>query len=193
MKVDQFINTVKVHPKQFYRLVDFERLFAGETRSSLQKSLQRYLKLGLLTKLQKDVYISTFTPQPPDYTTVASQLYQPNYLSLESILFRHGVINQPVFGATFVTTRRTKLIKLANQDFWFSQVKPTLYWGYQVNDNMYEAELEKAVVDMLYLRHQGKRHFDLGEWHMKPVNFTKLKRYLVKADLSVDLVADLQV
>ena len=182
MKVDQFLTTIRKYPKPFYRLVDFERMFSEE-RNTLQKSLERYVKNGLLTRLQKDVYVPTDRLDSADFLEIASQLYLPNYLSLESVLFRHGVINQPVFGGTFVTTRKTKLIKLKNQDFFFSQIKPDLWWGFKAENGMFVAELEKAIVDMLYLRARGKRHFSTDEWYLRPVDKAKLKKYLKRVGL----------
>jgi len=180
MKINEFLIQVREYPKPFYRLVDFEKIF-DEDRITIQKSLERFIAQKLLIRLQKDVYI--LADSHPDYTQIASLLYQPNYLSFESVLFKHGVINQPLFGATFATTNRSKKIQLTNQEFWFSQIGSNLWWGFTQEKNIFVASLEKAIIDMVYLRKRGKRSFKTDEWYWSPINKKKLARYLLKAGL----------
>lgn len=181
MKINQFLVRIRNYPKPFYSLVDFEKIFE-EDKITIQKSLARFVRQKLLTRLHKNVYV--LTGSNPDYTQIASLLYQPNYLSFESVLFRHGVINQPLFGATFATTNRSKKIQLSNQEFWFTQIRPSLWWGFTQEKKTLVASLEKAIVDMIYLRKRGKRSFSANEWYWPPVNKKKLSQYLLRAGLT---------
>lgn len=178
MKIDIFLNQIRKFPKPFFRLIDFEKIFAQD-KITIQKSVERLVKMEILKRLMKDVYV--LTGQPADLTKIAHQLYQPNYLSFESVLFKHGVIDQPPFGAAFATTRRSRKLDLENGEFWFSRIKPSLWWGFKLRNGMLEADVEKAMVDMLYLRSRGQRHFDTDEWDMKPVNKQLLRTYLYSA------------
>lgn len=178
MKINIFLNRISQFPRPFYRLVDFEKIF-NQDKITVQKSVQRLVRSDLLQRLMKDVYIST--DKPTDLVLIAHLLYQPNYLSFESVLFKHGVINQPPFGATFATTRRSKKLDLGNSEFWFSQIKPVLWWGFKIQNNFLEADLEKAIVDMLYLRSRGQRHFDTYDWDLKPTHKSLLRAYLKQA------------
>ncbi|MBI5356051.1 hypothetical protein HZB78_00365 [Candidatus Collierbacteria bacterium] len=178
MKIDVFLKTIKEFPKPFYKLVDFEKIF-HQNKITIQKSIERLIRVGVVDRLIKDVYI--LTDKSVDLTSIASALYQPSYLSFESVLFKHGIINQPPFGATFATARRSKKLDLSNGEFWFSQIKPALWWGFELQDGIYAAVPEKAIVDMLYLRSLGQRLFDTDEWYLKSVDKKLLKSYLQKA------------
>lgn len=183
MKVNIFLNRVREFPKPFYRLIDFEKIFRQD-KITVQKSIERLIKSGLLKRLKKDVYVPT--GKPADLSKIAHLLYPPNYLSFESVLFKHGVIDQPPFGATFATTRRSKKIELDQAEYWFSCIKPALWWGFKVRNGVLEADLEKAIVDMLYLKSRGQRHFETDEWYLKPVNRPLLKTYLRLAKIKLN-------
>lgn len=181
MKIEVFWKTIKKFPKPFYKLVDFEKIFRQD-KITIQKSVERLAKAGIIKRLMKDIYVLEDKPQ--DLTKIAGLLYQPSYLSFESVLFKNGVINQPPFGATFATTRRSKKLELGNGEFWFSQIKPELWWGFYQQDGIFTASPEKAIVDMLYLKNLGQRLFDTDEWYFKQVNRQLLKIYLKKAGIT---------
>jgi len=178
MKVDVFLSRIREFPKPFFRLVDFEKIFVQD-KITVQKSVERLVKMGILQRLMKNVYVAA--QQPADLTKIAHQLYLPNYLSFETVLFKHGVINQAPFGAAFATTRPSKKLDLGNGEFWFSRIKPDLWWGFTSQNGILEADVEKAITDMLYLRSRGQRHFATDEWDFSSVNKTLLKTYLKRA------------
>lgn len=180
MKIEVFWKTIKEFPKLFYKLVDFEKIFRQD-KITIQKSVERLIRAGVINRLMKDVYVLGDKPQ--DLAKIAGLLYRPSYLSFESVLFKHGVINQPAFGATFAATGKSKKLELSNGEFWFSQIKPELWWGFEQQDGIFTASPEKAIVDMLYLKSLGQRSFDTDEWYLKPVNKQLLGSYLKKAGI----------
>lgn len=175
MKIESFIRRIRKFPKAYYRLADFENIFEQDG-ITLQKSVERLIKVGLLRRLRKNVYV--LADSQVDLKLVAGLSYRPSYLSFESVLYKHGVINQPPFEATFATTRRSKKLSLGKEVFIFSQIKSELWWGFERKDGMYEARLEKAVTDMLYLKSRGQRRFEIDEWYLKPINKKVLDKYL---------------
>lgn len=181
MKIEFFWKTIKKFPKPFYKLVDFEKIFRQD-KITIQKSVERLVKAGIIKRLMKDIYVLEDKPQ--DLTKIAGLLYQPSYLSFESVLFKNGIINQPPFGATFATTRRSKKLELGNGEFWFSQIKPELWWGFDQQDGIFTASPEKAIVDMLYLKNLGQRLFDTDEWYLKQLDMNLLKLYLKKTGIA---------
>lgn len=181
MKIEVFWKKIKEFPKPFYKLVDFEKMFRQD-KITIQKSIERLVKAGMITRLMKDVYV--LGDEPPDLVTIAGLLYWPSYLSFESVLFKQGIINQPPFGATFATTRRSKKLELGKSEFWFSQIKQELWWGFGSRDGIFTASPEKAIIDMLYLRSLGQRLFETDEWYLKPVDKRLLESYLKKAGIS---------
>lgn len=180
MKIEVFLKAIKKFPKPFYKLVDFEKIFRQD-KITIQKSVERLAKAGIIKRLMKDIYVLEDKPQ--DLTKIAGLLYQPSYLSFESVLFKNGIINQPPFGATFATTRRSKKLELGNGEFWFSQIKPELWWGFEQKNGVFTAAPEKAITDMLYLKRLGQRSFDTDEWYLKQINKRLLTSYLKRAGI----------
>ena len=181
MKIESFIKKIREYPKAYYRLADFEAIF-GQEGMTIKKSVERLVKNGWLERLSKNVYV--LADKQNDLKVIASLLYQPSYLSFESVLYRYGVINQPPMEETLATTRRSKRMELGGRVFWFSQIKPRLWWGFEgsakQNEQMMVAKLEKAVADMLYLKSRGQRRFETDEWYLKKVDKKRLESYLKK-------------
>ncbi len=177
MKIENFIKKIREYSKTYYRLADFEAIFEQE-RMTIQKSIERLVRSGLLLRLAKNVYV--LADSQVDLKLVASLLYQPSYLSFESGLYEYGVINQPPLESTLATTRRSKKLVLGEQVFWFSQIKPEFWWGFEKKGGMFVANLEKVLADMLYLKSRGQRRFETDEWYLKKVNKKVLNGYLKK-------------
>lgn len=180
-----FLLEIDKYPKPFYRLVDFEKIFAQD-RATINKAVERLTTAGLVKRLMKDVYVVANREFRLDQ--IATLICQPSYLSLETILHQYGVINQPPYGMTLVTTRRTKKLTLGGVECWYSQIKAGLWWGFEDRDGVWQAELEKAMVDMWYLKSRGARQFETDEWYTTPINKKRLRRYLKRAGLPTKLL-----
>jgi hypothetical protein len=89
---------------------DMEKLFPSENEKSMEKSLQRMVKDGLLTRAARGVYVNTLAMARNAGWIVeeVAQALRPgklSYVSLESMLSEHGVISQiPVSRLTVMTT-----------------------------------------------------------------------------------------
>ncbi|OGM26151.1 hypothetical protein A3D00_02915 [Candidatus Woesebacteria bacterium RIFCSPHIGHO2_02_FULL_38_9] len=180
MKITNFLTEIGKIQKPFYRMVDFEKIFEQD-RMTVNKSIERLIKAGVINRLMKNVYV--VRGQEENLEQVANLIYKPSYLSFESVLYKHGVVNQPPFGITFATTRRSKKIELGKVECWYSQIKVDLWWGFYEKNGFLEAEVEKAIVDMLYLRERGKRRFETDEWYWSGVDRKKLKTFISRAGL----------
>lgn len=177
MKQIELIKLLDNFPKTYYRLVDFEKL-TGQSRITTAKTIERMIVDGVLMRLTKDVYVRG--DQDFDLTKIAQELY-PSYLSLESGLYLAGIINQPPFTTTLVTQKHSKKIKLGEIEFEYAQLAADLWWGFELQKNgVYQAEPEKAIIDMLYLRSRGKRYFQTDEWDLGNIAENKLNNYLEK-------------
>jgi len=58
---------------------------------------------------------------------LAAQLYIPNYLSFESAMARHGILNLIPYTLSFATTRKTRKYTLQNQEVEFRQISRQLF------------------------------------------------------------------
>ena len=89
---------------------DIEKLFPLEDKKSMEKSLQRMVKDGLLIKAARGIYINALVASRHKswmLENIAKALRpgKLSYVSLESMLSEHGVISQiPLSRLTVMTT-----------------------------------------------------------------------------------------
>jgi predicted transcriptional regulator of viral defense system len=115
-----------------------------------------------------------------DIEKVAAQLYYPSYISFESALSKYGMINQGLYGLTLATPRHFKKMALAGVDCAYSQLNAKLFFGYDLVNDTFLAQPEKAFLDQVYLMRLGKRSGNTSEWAVdvlgkdKPVKYSAL-------------------
>ena len=128
--------------------------------------------------------LGEYTNYPMISSHIANSIYKPSYISLETVLHRYGIIPEYPFTITSISTKKTKKF---DTDFWnysYNTVKPDLFWWYDIQKNWKEkiliADLEKAIVDFLYLRKQYK---DIQDFRWLRWNRQELKNKLDKNKL----------
>jgi predicted transcriptional regulator of viral defense system len=86
---------------------------------------------------------------------------EPAYVSLQSALFHHGLIEQIPTVIYAITTGRTRRVQNTLATVSFHRVPPELFTGYDVNprDGAKIATPEKALFDLLYLAPARSRLF----------------------------------
>ncbi|MCW5558780.1 MAG: hypothetical protein KIT22_13245 [Verrucomicrobiae bacterium] len=84
----------------------------------------------------------------------------PAYVSLQSALFRHGLIEQVPEVIYAVTLGRTRRIKTPAGTVSFHRLPPQLFGGFEITrDGTHLATAEKALFDLLYLSPTRSRLF----------------------------------
>ena len=154
-----------------------------------KQRLSEWQKKGYVKKIRQGFYIfSDLQLNEKILFPVANRIYEPSYISLEMALSIYGIIPEAVYGVTSVTSQITKNIKTPVGDFFYHHVRPELMFGYELrehNGHYYQiAELEKAVLDYLYLNSKindneslaGMR-FNVSELKEK-LNIEKFNKYL---------------
>jgi len=132
-----------------YKFAELMRL-SGLSSSSLRRALYRLTKRGLLIKLSKGLYANSFSS--PTLEEIAGVLYPPSYVSLESALFLHGILEQAPHLVTCVTLNKTKTFHTDLGEISYFHIKPDFFYGYQINDHIPLACAEKAALDFIYLQ-----------------------------------------
>ena len=166
------LKTMKTLNKEFYTIADLEKI-TGLGRDSLYVALKRWVDGGVLERVSQGIYIPLGENLPLE--KIAAQLYLPNYLSFESALARHGILNMIPYSLTFATTRKTKKYSLRKHGVEFRQISPGLFFGYEMKSGIHIAVPEKAFLDQIYLVSRGKSSFDMDE-----INFKNLSPKLIK-------------
>jgi predicted transcriptional regulator of viral defense system len=168
------LKTLKTLNKPFYTVADLEKI-TGLGRDSLYVALKRWVDGGVLERVSQGIYI----PMGENLSSekIAAQLYLPNYLSFESALARHGILNMIPYTLSFATTRRTRKFILRRQGVEFRQISSGLFFGFEMKNGIYIAVPEKAFLDQVYFACKGKASLDLDEMNLKNLSAKQIKDY----------------
>ena len=98
---------------------------------------------------------------------IANRIYQPSYVSLESALSYYNLIPEAVYTTTSLTSNKTISFDTSEGTYSYRHIKPSLFFGYQVVEwqgfPIKMAELEKVILDYLYLKAHVKNNTRLRE------------------------------
>lgn len=138
------------------------------------KNLNHWQQKNYLIKLKNGWYcFPEFLRHNKANWLIANSIYQPSYISLETILSFYGLIPEATFTTTSVTTLKTMAYRAVVGDLYYYTIKPTLYFGYRFlpfmsqepaypfNRQLRIAELEKAILDFFYLRKNYRTKQDI--------------------------------
>lgn len=168
------LKTLSSLDKGYFTTADLEKI-TGLSRDSLKVAIYRMAAKGVLLKIKRGVYQSAFNPV--DVAKIANQLYYPSYLSFESALSLHGILSQIPYTQTFATTKRSKKMILWKTEVEYRQLRPELFFGYQLANGVYLAEPEKALLDELYLVSRGKAKLNIEELDLTKIDKKKFGDY----------------
>lgn len=153
------------------------------------RRLSEWQDKGYLQMVRKGYYIFSDLPVNEQVLfLMANKVYSPSYVSLEMALSYYNLIPESVYGVTSVSSEKTSRFKTDLGEFIYRHIKPELLFGYQLveyqNHNFKIAEIEKALLDYLYLNPRLKTDSDFSELRFKVDEFKerankkKLIRYL---------------
>lgn len=167
------------------QLIDFVIFSLSDIRkiepNFYRARLNEWQDKGYIKKLRRGYYI--FADLPLDEGALfllANRLYAPSYISNEMALSFYGLIPEGVYSVTSISTKKTEKFKTPVAEFSYRCVKPELFFGYQLAEfgsQQYKiAEIEKAVLDYLYLNPRMADEASFFEWRFNGEEF------LAKAD-----------
>lgn len=150
--------------------------------------LNEWQDKGYIKKLRRGFYVFSDTVfSEESLFVVANHLYSPSYVSFETALSRYGLIPEGVYSITSASTAKTVSFKSGTANFIYHRINPKLNFGYRLEEQQgrkYKiAEMEKAVLDYLYLHPLISQMEDFHEWRfnseefLSRVDFAKLHRY----------------
>lgn len=131
----------------------------GVTRANAHMILRRLERGGLLTHVTHGRWLSgreTHRFNLPELISAPS----PSYVSLQSALFHHGLIEQIPSVIYAVTLGRPRRVTTPLGTVSFHRVPPDLFEGFEITaENAKVATAEKALFDLLYLSPSRSRLF----------------------------------
>jgi len=150
--------------------------------------LSEWQDKGYIKKLRRGFYMfADLSLNEETLFLIANRLYSPSYVSLETALSFYGLIPEGVYSLTSVATKKTASFKTPITEFSYRKIKPALLFGYRIamqrGQGYKIAELEKAVLDYVYLNPVIIQEADFHEWRfnrqefLTKVDVAKLRAY----------------
>lgn len=141
--------------------------------------LVRWQKKGYVKQIMRGWYLNNGIELTEELLMyIANKLISPSYISTQSIFSLHNLIPEGVFQITSITSKKTQLINSAVGNFSYQHLKPELMFGYRLQQTAYGniniADLEKALLDFLYLNPKLKSHSNFEALRLENVLLKKL-------------------
>lgn len=161
-----------------YTTSDLAVLLERSVPSRLTESINSLLRQGVLFRLRRGLYADRLFGSRPE---IAGQRWiAPSYLSTESALHWHGLVDTGITAHTFVTRHpishsRTSIKAWDRHHLIYRYLAPHVFFGYAPESGLLMALKEKAALDLLYFLHKGQRSVIVAE----DIDFSRLdpRRY----------------
>ncbi|MCX6789727.1 MAG: hypothetical protein NTZ42_03930 [Candidatus Gribaldobacteria bacterium] len=156
---------------------EFQGVF-GVAQKAASMFILNNVKSGLFIKLRNNFY--AIKDSNHDYFFIANKLYQPSYISLETVLSHYKIIPEVVYGTTSITTKAPREFRTPIGNFTYQHIKIEVFTGYKLQEiDRYKAlvaEPEKALADYLYFVDLKKILLN-DRLKLKSINKPKLIEY----------------
>ncbi len=150
---------LKAMPSLAVRTNDAAALWSTSTETASQM-LKRLSNAGHISRLKRNLWLLDPNAHPwklhPFITDPA-----PSYISLQTALFHHGMIEQIPTTIHLVSTLKTRTLATRGADYVIHQVTPAFFTGFVpfLDGPAQIASPEKALIDFFYFRPTRSRNF----------------------------------
>lgn len=166
------LNLLLKTPQKLFHTRDLALLWGVENQNTLYNTIRRYVKKGVLVRIQKGFYSKVPLDQVEPVELGIGFLHSFCYLSTETILSQKGVISQSIPYITLVSGK-SKKFNIKDNFYISRQMKDEFLFsepGIIEKNNIKQAILERAVADMRYF--SPNYHFDVPNL----INWQKVKK-----------------
>ena len=170
MKFVDLLSTVADEPIFSTGLLLSGNVDPGDVR----RQLSRWTRDGRLCRLRRGLYTLAppYVKVRPHPFSIANELAQPSYVSLQSALAFWGLIPEAVLTTTSITTGRPGEFSTPLGDHVYRHVQKTWFHGYRRVDIGHGqfgwlASPEKALLDLFYLEKASDSPNFLGELRLE--------------------------
>ena len=157
--------------KTVFTFKDLILLWGESDVNFVKKKIHRYVKAGKMNSVRKGIYSKD---KNYDKYELATRIYTPSYISLETVLGASGITFQ-LYGQIFVASYTTKEIECNGQKYSYNKIKDTILTnqaGIESRENYNIASPERAFLDVVYLHKDY--HFD----NLSALNWEKVDEIL---------------
>ena len=145
---------------------DLGNLWGIYNKNTLYTTIKRYFASELLYRITNSLYAIKDPKSIDPYLLGTKVLHTYTYVSCESVLFEHGVINQPPQSVTLVSSV-SKNFKILNYYFKSRQMKDIFLFndvGIEQKGSVRVATLERAICDMFYFNPKKYLDSTMVDW-----------------------------
>lgn len=146
----------KIEELPFLETKEMRLVLGKDFNKSFLNNLKNWEKSGYLIKIRKSLYFPSDLKDVTSPIMLASKIYYPSYVSMESALGYYGIIPEAVFTTTSITAKKTKSFLTKDfGKFTYKKIKKEAFGGFTTqkeNNISFNLALpEKALVDFFYL------------------------------------------
>lgn len=152
------LNLLLKSGKTVFRVDDIGKILSITNKKYLFVYINRMKKRGEIEMIKKGIYILN---KNYNVFELANKIRSPSYVSLQTVLYKEGIIFQDFSKTITSISNNSYKIKLNNNFFYYHKIKETLLTnplGITLQGLARVATKERAIADTLYLF--GDFHFD---------------------------------
>lgn len=167
MQKGRYISAILRAGQTVFTFKDIILLWGNSDVSAATVRVNYYVNKGELYRIRRGIYA-----KDRDYNRLelATKIFTPAYVSLETVLAKAGVIFQ-FYSQIFVASYQTKELVCDGQSYTFRKIKDDILLSQRGIENKgcyFEAGRERAFLDVLYLNKDY--HFD----NLSPIDREKV-------------------
>ena len=163
----EYLDILLRSPKTIFSTKDAALLWSEGREDTVSNRLNKYVKAGKLIRVRRGLYAKD---ENYNRFELATKIYTPSYVSLETVLAKTGVIPQ-LDDRIFISSYTTRKIIVNGQTHSYRRIKDLIlanHAGIEEKDNYFVASPERAFLDVVYLN--KNYHFD----NLLPLNWEKI-------------------
>ena len=150
MPKGNYLNTILKSSKTVLTLKDITLLWREPQTTAVRIRLNYYVKRGYLHRIRRGVYAKD---ENYNRLELATRIFTPSYVSLETVLTKEGLIFQYQTHIT-VVSYLTRVIAIDDQIYSYKKIKETVLidpGGLKHENETSIASKERAFLDALYV------------------------------------------
>lgn len=156
MKHDSFILKLYQSKSTVFTAKEIALILGENNMDTLKSKINYYVKKGAIRGIRRGIYVKD------DYHNLelATKIYTPSYISLETVLEKEGIIFQH-YKVIFVISYLSRRLEVDGKEIQIRKIKNDVLLntlGILKTDNYEIASKERAFLDALYL--YKDYHFD---------------------------------
>jgi len=167
MNKNDFILKLYSLPQTVFSTKEIALMFADVSYENIKARLNYYVKTGRLLSLSRGLYAK----KDFNIYELATKIYTPSYISLETVLAEAGVVFQTYETIMVISYVDREVVLKNNIKIKYKRILERVLsdkTGVLEKNNYFVASIERAFLDILYL--YKNYHFD----NLSPINWTKV-------------------